>query len=169
MTFLSLRQVATLLLACVATVAAHAGDTSSDTRTEPKSAPSSKPKPDSVDFLKYSTVGVWAGAPLGLSARLGLALPMDRDWSLTAGAEAGLKGNKFFVGSRYLYAGHGVAWGAIDLAYWKLRANPVLAESHTDYYGVEAQLLIFRLGVMVPTSSSRSDAVKVSLGVGLSF
>jgi hypothetical protein len=123
-------------------------------------------------FMKHTTVGVWAGAPLGLSGRLGLAVPLDDGkFSVTAGGEVGTQGNKYFVGVRSIYAGHGVAWGGVDLAHWKLKSNPPLARADTDYVGLEAQLYVFRAGVMVPVSSRSggSGSVRVTLGLGLGY
>ncbi|MGW8394172.1 hypothetical protein [Pseudoduganella sp. HUAS MS19] len=119
------------------------------------------------DPLDYTTLGVWANAPLGVSARVGLALPAGDDSAITIGNEFGLRGSKQFVGYRVVAKGHGVAWGSIDLARWKTRANPWLADAYTEYYGIEAQVVIFRAGVMFPKGDGRHP--KLSLGAGFGF
>jgi len=120
-----------------------------------------------TDALEYTTLGVWAGAPLGVSARLGLALPLNKETALTVGNEFGLYGNKQFVGARFVYAGHGLAWGAIDVARWKTRSHPWLADANTEYYGLEAQVLVFRAGLMFPNGGGHSP--KLTLGAGFSY
>lgn len=117
--------------------------------------------------LEYATLGVWANSPLGLSGRVGLAIPTGKKVDITIGNEFGLHGNKQFVGYRAAYVGHGVAWGGIDLARWKTRSHPWLADAHTEYYGVEAQLIVFRAGLMFPKGDGRHP--KISLGAGLGF
>lgn len=118
------------------------------------------------DPLRYSTLGIWASTPLELSARVGLALPLEKNSAIVAGNEFGLAGNKQFVGWRSVGIGHGVVWGGIDLAHWKTRSSPLLAAPHTDYYGVEAQYTIFRLGLMIPTEG---HSPSLTAGVGFSF
>lgn len=119
------------------------------------------------DILRYSTLGVWAGAPLGLSARAGLAISLDKETALTVGGEAGLYGSKQFVGLRSVVAAHGVFWGGIDFAHWKTGAHPFIAEPHTDYYGFEIQMAIFRAGLMLPTDDRTGP--RLTLGTGFSF
>ncbi len=85
------------------------------------------------DVLRYSTLGLWVSTPLGVSARAGLALPISKHNAITLGGEAGLNGSKQFVGLRFIEEGHGVIWGGLDLARWKTRAHPWLAEKDTDY------------------------------------
>lgn len=122
---------------------------------------------NAFDLLKYATVGVWAEAPLGLAARLGLAVPLNKETAVVAGQEFGLHGDKQFLGLRAMYAGHGVGWGGIELAHWRTRSHPLLADPQTDYYGVEAQIVIFRAGLMFPSGGDHSPTV--TLGTGLSF
>jgi len=115
----------------------------------------------------YTTLGVWANSPMGASARVGLAIPTGDKVAVTIGNEFGLHGSKQFVGYRAAYVGHGVGWGGIDVAHWKTRSHPWLADDHTEYYGVEAQLIIFRAGLMFPKGDGRHP--KLSLGVGLGY
>ncbi|MBV8634156.1 MAG: hypothetical protein JO002_06675 [Burkholderiaceae bacterium] len=135
------------LAAVLASAAAHAADSS-------------------FDPFKYSTVGVWAGAPLGVSARLGLAIPVSNESAITAGGEAGLYGSKQFVGYRMFVSAHGVAWGGVELAHWKTRSHPWLADDHTDYYGVEAHMLFFRAGLMFPKGEGHHPTLAGGVGLG---
>ncbi|WP_028101707.1 hypothetical protein [Pseudoduganella violaceinigra] len=118
------------------------------------------------DVLEHMTVGIWAESPLGTSARLGLAVPTGANEAITIGHEFGLYGSKDFVGYRAAATGHGVFFGAIDLARWKTRSHPWLAEEGTVYYGVEAQLLILRAGLMFPKGSDHHPTVTFGLGFG---
>lgn len=121
-----------------------------------------------TDALDYTTLGIWAGAPLGVSARLGLAIPVNgKETAVTIGNEFGLYGNKQFVGYRVVMTGHGVGWGEVELARWKTRSHPWLADDHTEYYGVEAQLLVFRAGLMFPKGEGHNP--KIALGAGFGF
>ncbi|KQZ44208.1 hypothetical protein [Duganella sp. Root1480D1] len=117
--------------------------------------------------LDYATLGVWANTPLGVSARVGLAIPTGNDSAVTVGNEFGLYGSKQFVGYRVAAKGHGVFWGGVDLARWKTRSNPWLADGHTEYYGVEAQVIIFRAGLMFPKGDGHHP--RLSLGAGFGF
>lgn len=117
--------------------------------------------------LNYTTLGVWASAPLGLSARVGLAVPLDKEAAITFGNEFGLNGNKQFISLRVTYAGHGIGWGGIDLAHWKTRSHPLLADAETDYYGLEVQMLLFRAGIMVPSGEHKHPSL--TFGIGLSY
>ncbi len=119
------------------------------------------------DPFKYGTLGVWASTPLGLSGRIGLALPINKEASITFGNEFGQNGNKQFVGLRVMYAGHGIGWGGIELAHWKTRAHPIMADEQTDYYGLEVQLILFRAGFMIPSGTHHQP--RITLGAGLSF
>lgn len=121
----------------------------------------------SFSTFDYATLGVWANSPMGVSARVGLAIPTGKDTAVTIGNEFGLYGSKQFVGYRAAYKGHGVAWGGVDLARWKTRSHPWLADDHTEYYGVEAQIIIFRAGVMFPKGDGHHP--KISLGAGFGF
>jgi hypothetical protein len=145
-----MKKIAVTLATLFASFAAHAAETKLS------------------DALDYTTVGIWAGAPLGVSARVGLAIPLqDKETAVTIGEEIGLYGNKQFVGFRGAGKGHGVFWGGIDLARWKTRKHPWLADEHTEYYGVEAQLLVVRAGLMFPKGAGHNP--KLALGVGLGF
>lgn len=117
--------------------------------------------------LEYTTLGVWASAPLGLSARVGLALPINKDFAVAAGNEFGLNGYKQFVSLRSNYSGHGFGWAELDLAHWKTRSHPLLADANTDFYGVELQLLLFRAGFMVPSGEHKRPSL--TFGIGLSY
>ncbi|MEY4764628.1 MAG: hypothetical protein RI907_1301 [Pseudomonadota bacterium] len=116
---------------------------------------------------RHLTVGVWAGAPLGLSGRLGAAWPLDKELSVTAGQEWGTEGKKQFIGFRALYLGHGVGWGGVDLAHWRTKQQPLMASKETDYYGLEAQLLVVRAGVMWP--EGQPTRPRLTLGLGISY
>lgn len=118
------------------------------------------------DPFKYSTLGVWASTPLSLSARVGLAVPLNNESALTVGNEFGLYGNKQFVGYRVILRGHGVAWGGVELAHWKTRSHAWLADSNTDYYGVEAHLLVFRAGLMFPQGEGHHPTLTAGAGFG---
>jgi len=120
------------------------------------------------DKLDYATLGIWADAPLGVAARLGVAIPYGhKEAAITIGNEFGLYGNKQFVGLRGAGKGHGVFLGGIELARWKTRSHPWLADERTEYYGVEAQLLVVRAGLMFPKGAGHSP--KLALGVGFGF
>lgn len=128
--------------------------------------PPAHAEPSTWDILQYATLGVWASTPLKASARVGLAIPLDKDSAIVVGNEFGLAGNKQFVGWRTLMAGHGVAWGGVDIAHWQTRTNPALAHANTDYFGLEAQVLFLRAGLMFPTEG---HGPRITLGTGLSF
>ncbi|MTW10831.1 hypothetical protein GM658_09460 [Pseudoduganella eburnea] len=121
-----------------------------------------------TNALDYTTLGIWADAPLGVSARVGLAIPIhDKETAVTIGDEIGLHGNKQFVGYRIIAKGHGIAWGGVELARWKTRSHPWLADERTEYYGVEAQLLVVRAGLMFPKGDGHHP--KLALGAGFGF
>ncbi|MEY4764442.1 MAG: hypothetical protein RI907_1115 [Pseudomonadota bacterium] len=117
--------------------------------------------------LQYSTLGVWAQAPLGLSARLGVALPYKNGLSWVAGGEFGSKGSKQFVGWRSDFTPSGYGWGTFELARWQTRQEPLLSDAHTTYYGGEAQIAFLRAGLMFPQGAFHHP--KLTLGIGVSY
>lgn len=144
-----MKKIAVTLAALFASFAAHA-------------------ETDWVHALDYTTLGIWADAPLGVSARAGLGIPLhDKATAITIGNEFGLHGNKQFVGYRVIAKVHGIAWGGIELARWKTRSHPWLADDHTEYYGVEGQLLVVRAGLMIPKGDGHHP--KLALGAGFGF
>jgi hypothetical protein len=120
----------------------------------------------SFDLARYSTLGVWANAPLGVSARIGVAVPVTKESAVTLGNEFGLYGNKQFLGYRMFVSAHSIAWGGVELAHWKTRAHPWLADARTDYYGVEAHMLFFRAGLMFPQGEGHHPTLTGGVGLG---
>lgn len=114
------------------------------------------------------TVGVWYSAPLGASVRLGLGFNSDRSSlgreDVVAGVELGQQGSKQFVGLRTVTQ---MGWGGIEFAHWKTKSSPVVGSPNAEYVGVEGQLLMFRMGVMVPLENA--DSPKLTFGIGMSI
>ena len=49
-----------------------------------------------------------------------------------------------------MYAGHGVGWGGIELAHWRTRSHPCWLTLRPITTAWEAQIVIFRAGLMFP-------------------
>ena len=122
---------------------------------------------DIPSALQYTTVGIWADAPLGPAARVGLALPLRNNTAMVAGREMGLRGDKTFIGWRENITPHGYGWGSFELARWSTHDNALLAKDQQIYYGASVQLAFFRGGVMLPTGGMGHP--RFSLGLGLSY
>lgn len=117
--------------------------------------------------LQYSTVGIWADAPLGTAVRAGVAVPCMDNTTIMAGKEFGTRGDKIFIGWRDNFRPHGLGWGEFDLARWSTHDNALLAKDQQVYYGATLQLAFFRAGLMLPTGGIRHP--RFSLGIGLSY